>query len=192
MKTITLFFFFLFALTLTAHAQITKGNWLVGGNLTYGIQEGESNSNGNKSTSKGSALNLNADIGYFVINKLSVGLTPYFGFGNPDGSNNSSIGFGIGPFARYYFLKPEKILNIFSQLEYYYGNSYSNGKKESESNGYSIKNGVAIFLNNSIAFEVSLNYNVSKNNYESGYDSKFKDFNIGVGFQIHLEKTTNQ
>lgn len=188
MKTITLFFFIVFAMTTTSNAQITKSNWLVGGDGSYSVQKGEGTSNGITNVTKASGLILRSNIGYFVMDNLVLGLTPQFSFSNPEGPNNGGFGFGIGPLARYYFLKPEKKINIFSQISYFYGNGFSNGKKTSTSNGFLVKAGPAIFFNQSVALEVTLNYERSKNKYEAGSEAKFQNLNIGIGFQIHLEK----
>ncbi len=180
--TITLFSF------LTSNAQITKGNWMMGGNLSLSNNESESTTGSNTQTFKANKFNIDGSIGYFPIDKLAIGLSPSFTWNNPEGSRNSGIGYGLGPFARYYYLKPEKRFNLFSHFEYIYYNGFSNGEKISSTNEFTIKNGVAVFLNSSVALELSLNYNNSKVDFESGTTSKFKEFNIGVGFQIHLEK----
>mgnify|MGYP003611468686 CR=1 FL=1 len=188
MKTSKLFIAIVLLSFVTSNAQITKGNWMMGGNLSLSESESGYYDASTSQNFKASRLLVNGSIGYFPIDKLAVGVSPYFSWSNPEGSKNSGIGYGFGPFARYYYLKPEKRYNIFSHLEYIYYTGYSNGKKISNTNQFGIKNGVAIFLNSSVALELSLNYNNSKVSSESGSESKFKEFNIGVGFQIHLEK----
>ena len=190
MKTFKLFIGFTILSFLTSNAQITKGNWMMGGNLKFSKSKSEFTSNNNTQIQEGSGLNLTSNIGYFPIDKFAVGLTPSFVFNNPEGSNNNSIGYGIGPFVRYYFLKVENRINLFSQVEYQYGNGYSNGKKTSNNKNYNFRVGPSIFFNSSVALEFTLEYQLSDNNYlsGSGSQSKFTNFNIGVGFQIHLEK----
>ena len=188
MKTITLFFFIVFGMTLIANAQITKGNWLVGGDGSYSVQKGESTNYGTINTIKASGLILRSNIGYFLMDNLALGITPRFSFSNPEGSNNGGFGFGIGPLARYYFLKPEKKVNIFSQISYSFGYGYDNGINTSTSNGFLAKAGSAIFFNQSVALEVTLNYESSKTKFETGSEIRGQNLNIGIGFQIHLEK----
>ena len=189
MKTIQLFITIALLSFLTTNAQITKGNWMVGGNLKYSKSKTEFTSNNNTQTQEGSGLNLTSNIGYFPIDKFAVGITPYFSFNNPEGSNKS-IGYGVGPFVRYYFLKTENRINEFSHVEYQYGNGYSDGKKTSNNNSFNFKAGPSIFFNSSVALEFTLEYQLSDYDYLSGSGSqyKFTNFNIGVGFQIHLEK----
>src|SRR5690606_33916513 len=120
----------------------------------------------------------------------AVGIVPYFGYGNPEGPGNSGYGFGIGPFVRYYFLKPDKRINFLSHIEYQFGNGYSQGDKTTETTNFNFKTGPAIFFNSSIAMEITLEYAYGKTTSFSGNgsESKINDFNIGIGFQIHLEK----
>ena len=185
----TLFLFVILATTLNSNAQITKGNWLVGGNFKFYNSTSENISNDFTTTNTGLGFNFSSDLGYFIKDKFAIGLVPTFGYGNPGGSGNSGYGFGIGPFARYYFLNPEKTVNIFSHLEYQFGNGYRQGEKASETQNFNIKAGPAIFFNNSVAMEITLEYAYGKVTSFLGNDSesKFNHFNIGIGFQIHLE-----
>lgn len=186
----TLFFLIVLSTSLTFNAQITEDNWLVGGNFKFYQSKSESTSNDFTMTHRGLGFNLSADLGYFLKDKFAIGLIPAFGYGNPEGSGNSGYGFGIGPFLRYYFLKPEKTINIFSHLEYQFNQGYRQGNKSTETQNFNIKAGPAIFFNNSVAMEVTLEYAYGKVTSFSGVrsKSKFNDFNIGIGFQIHLEQ----
>lgn len=190
MKTLTLFFFIVFTTLCTVNAQITQGNWMVGGNFRLYNQKSESTSNNFTTTQKGFGFNLSTNLGYFFKDKFAAGIVPYFGYGNPEGSGNSNYGFGIGPFARYYFLKPDKRINVFSHIEYQFGNGFRQGNKTTETKNFNLKAGPSIFFNSSVAMEVTLEYAYGKTTSfsGSGSESKVNNFNIGVGFQIHLEK----
>ena len=63
-------------------------------------------------------------------------------------------------------------------------------EKTSNNNNFNFKAGPSIFFNSSVALEFTLEYQLSDYDYLSGSGSqyKFTNFNIGVGFQIHLEK----
>ena len=183
MKTLTLFFFFVFTTLFTANAQITKGNWMVGGSTYFGTSKAESDS----STSEGTSINMFANIGYFPLDKLVVGLTPSVGYSKTKGNSDSNTGFGIGAFTRYYFLKPDKRINLFTHLEYTTYNNYTSGKKTNTSNNFIVKGGPVIYLNSSVGLELTLNYENTKANSAFG-NSIFNTFNLGLGFQIHLEK----
>jgi hypothetical protein len=186
----TLFFFLVISISLTLNAQITKDNWLVGGNFRFYNEKSESTNNHFSTTQKGLGVNLSADLGYFLMDKFAIGLVPTFGYGNPEGSGNSGYGFGIGPFVRYYFLNPDKRINIFSHLEYQFNNGYRQGDRTTETQNFNIKAGPTIFFNNSVAMEITLEYVYGKVTSFSGNgsESRMNGFNIGIGFQIHLEK----
>ncbi|HTO34785.1 MAG: hypothetical protein RBR78_01190 [Flavobacteriaceae bacterium] len=77
-----------------ANAQITKGNWMVGGNANFNHTKYESFGD-YPSEGKSSGIQLNASLGYFVIDNFAVGISPSFGFSNPEGSNNSTAGYGL-------------------------------------------------------------------------------------------------
>jgi hypothetical protein len=161
----------LIIVTTHSYSQVTKGYWLMGGNGNAGTFN-ETNTDGNKR--KGTFLNLNPNIGYFFVDNLAVGLS-----GQIITKTNILPAYGVGPFVKYYFLKEDKAINVFSELSYY-SFFYENYKLST----LNIQAGTAFFLNNSVALEVSLNYN----NSIDKFDNKESQINLGVGFQIHLEK----
>jgi hypothetical protein len=183
MKTIHQFFIATLLVTLSANAQITKGNWMVGGsgNLTTYKSEYKSNSQSSiSSETSGKGISLFPNIGHFIFDKFAVGLTPSYGYFETENSSGSS--FGIGSFARYYFLKPDNRVNLLSQVSY----SYFQGEN-TNGNNYIIKAGPTIFFNESAALEITLDYN-SNISKDQNSVSKVSSFNIGIGLQIHLKK----
>lgn len=96
---------------LTANSQISKGYWLLGGNADF------------KSSTEKSALretttkldfigyNVNPNVGYFILDKLAIGLNANISSSKYN-EDKTSVGYGLGPFARYYFLKPDKQINL--------------------------------------------------------------------------------
>ena len=186
MKTVTLFFFFVLTTVLTANAQITKGNWMVGGTGNFSSYESKYKSNGNEITNKGLGINLSPNIGYFLADKFVVGASLSIGYTKPKGSDDS-FGYGIGPYVRYYFLREDKQINLFSEVNYIFGETKS-GNNKSKSNGYGLKAGSVIFFNSSVGLEVSLDYNSSKLIPNNSDSSTYNNLQIGLGFQIHLEK----
>lgn len=126
--------------------------------------------------SKGTFIFINPNIGYFILDKFAIGLT-----GQISTRTNIIPGYQLGTFAKYYFLKDDRVINIFSEI------SYNSVFSEADYvyNTIKLKTGTAIFLNNSVALEVSINYykgnsKLAGNNASNVY--------LGVGFQIHLEK----
>jgi len=150
-------------------SQTEKGTVLLGGSASYLSVDDES------------LININPNIGYFVANKFVMGLNA--NYINSDGSNI----LGLGPYVRGYFLTTEKG-SIFAQGGYNYLRFSSGNTTESE-NGYSLGLGYAVFLNSSIALELSGNYvkyEFNNNSFYSLSDSGI--FSFSVGFQIHFKR----
>jgi hypothetical protein len=184
MKTLTLFFFILLALTLTANAQITKGNWMVGGEVSF--QTSENTSNG--ISDKYSFIYMSPNIGYFFIDKLAGGISLEFAFTDPFKSNNSQA-YGFAPFIRYYFLKTDKEFNIFSEASYGYSFGKNGLNEKSNSSNFKFKSGFVLFFNNSVGLELAISYLNSKSELESrGIKGKREQLMFGIGLQIYLEK----
>ncbi len=165
----------LFAGTIS-QAQITKGNWMVGGSGSF--FSGHLKSETDNLNFYG--FDLRPNVGYFIADKFGVGLTPLLTYSKTEGGS-SVTNYGIGPYVRYYLLKPDKIVNVLTQVGYsYVGTSNSN----KNSTAVDFKAGPVIYFNSSVAFEMTLNYNI--NNLSS--DTRYNIFSVGMGFQIHLEK----
>jgi hypothetical protein len=186
MKTTKLFFILTLFSFLTSNAQITKGNWMVGGTGNFSSYESTYKSNGNEITNKGIGINISPKIGYFLADKFVIGTSLSIGYTKPKESDNS-FGYGIGPYARYYFLNVDRHVNFFTEVNYIFGETKS-GDNKSKSNGYGLKAGSVFFFNNSVGLEVSLDYNSSKLAPNNSDNSTYNNLQIGLGFQIHLEK----
>jgi len=172
-------------LTIANHAnsQIEKRNWMIGGAGSF------RSSNYNNGVSKQNILQLNGDVGYFILNKLTAGLKPGYERTGTKGNfspNNVVIStYYLGPFARYYFLPVNKRVNIFSELSYQYGIMRTSQGVSQNSNNYTGYIGCAAFFNNCVALEFTLGYSSYLYNNNSG---KVNSVIAGVGFQFHLEK----
>jgi outer membrane protein len=186
LKANILFFLFALAFSLTTNAQITKGNWLAGGNGNFVFSKAKSeNSNGNVSTSKAFGFNLQPKIGYFPLDKFAVGLSLRLNHYNPSESNLSNWSSGIGPFLRYYFLPTDELVNVFSEVGYVFATDLKGSSFNSNSIG--LKAGTVIFFTASVGLEVTLNYDYTKRNADSSKDLGNR-FSLGIGFQVHLKK----
>jgi hypothetical protein len=180
MKSIRLLFIAVLLFSGITNAQITKGNWMVGGdasfdNTTLKNKDGEILGSGN-------GVRIYPNIGYFFLTKFAAGINANFNYNKTSGAS-STTGYGVGPFVRYYFLKPEKIVNVFAEANYNYYKSYSQGESTTNSSSYRFKAGPVIYFNSSVGLELTLNYSSAKlETYTSNY------FNVSLGFQIHLEK----
>lgn len=163
-------------LAVNTNAQITKGNWMVGGSgnfYSYQLKD-------NYGTNSGMGIELRPNVGFFIKDKLAIGISPLFAYSKPE--NGSSVtSYGIGPYIRYYLLKPENRVNILTHVGYACSGSNNSIDK---STALDFKLGPAIYFNSSVALEMTLNYSLNKLNSSTDYNI----FSLGLGFQIHLEK----
>lgn len=180
---ITLFSF------LMSNAQITKGNWLMGGNgnLSFTKSEGKNNNTAGLiinsiPDSESIGILLEPNIGYFIKDKfaagLKIGFENYFSTQSSFQLNNTQ--FTIGPFLRYYILDVDKPFNIFLEPSYF---RYSYKPLGNPSQGFGFKFGHAYFLNSSVGIETSLNYQ-----YKESDQLKTNTLFLAFGFQLYLEK----
>ena len=189
MKTRKLFFIITIICTVSANSQITKGNWMVGGDGSFSNKEFYNNSLKNEGA-KTSELSINANVGYFIIDKLQAGVR--FGYDDykfKNGISNDSDRYWVkyGVYTRYYFLKPEKLVNIYLDGEYFFGNNaFSGGQFKERQDGYSVSVGPTIFFNSSVAMELGINYSSAK--FRVLNDATENNLQFRVGFQIFLEK----
>tara|TARA_R110001583_G_scaffold166795_1_gene319592 strand:- start:240 stop:782 length:543 start_codon:yes stop_codon:yes gene_type:complete len=179
MKTLTLFFFFVLTLTVSLNAQIIKGNWLVGGDIAFSYSKSKPESSVD---SEAFDLDIAPNVGYFIWDKLAFGTrVNYFRSRYKTDTGTAKFDrFLVSPFARYYFLDKDKMVNPFLESSYRFSLINENNSEE-----FSAKGGMAIFLNGSVALEISLNYLnlMSKNQFVGDHT-----FLIGFGIQVHLEK----
>lgn len=158
---------------------------------TFGFQKGDVilegsvgvNSTDNKTTEvKSSSVNLSPKAGYFVTDKLAVGIEVDYGTTkstNYAGSSdiyNKSNSFGGGLFGRYYFWTPGQRFKVYGEADLDYANSFSesgNGTvtvKSDKVNTFGINAGIGanFFLTPKIAigyqFANVIGYSTSKVN----------------------------
>ena len=189
----TLFFFF----STSSIAQLDKKTWLVGGSANLYLSKRTYTSYVSSNLSGYSDelnLTISPNVGYFIIDKLGIGLRPYFSWGKGDftssnGSTSSSDSkrYGIGPFVRYYFLDKEKQFNILTDIGYQIGEWNAGGQKGKLENFY-FSIGPVIYFNSSVGMEFLLGYNAQSEVLKGYSKNSSKGLNIGIGFQIHLIK----
>ncbi|MBD3750436.1 MAG: hypothetical protein IE931_13175 [Sphingobacteriales bacterium] len=198
-RTILLLFFILF-FYLPGFAQLDKNTWIVGGGGTFSSVNDEFSSNTVSTEYKRTNLQLSPQIGYFIKDKLAVGLKPSIWWEKDKGlSSNSltiseSIRLDYGPFFRYYFLPKEKPFNILTEVSYQYGNVKDNySKNRGTRNNFEVLVGQAVYFNSTVGMEFLIGYQnqqekLTSSNNASNYSSIKKGLLVSVGFQIHLTK----
>lgn len=182
----------------TANAQLEKSTWLVGGAGNFYSSKRDYTSIVNPITngySKELNLTISPNVGYFIMDKFAVGLRPYFSWGKGEsfpydptvsGGTSDSKRYGIGPFARYYFLDKEKQFNILTDISYQVG-IWDVGKKGKLSN-FSFLAGPVIYFNTSVGMEFLLGYSTQSEELKDFSINSSKGFTVNIGFQIHLIK----
>ncbi len=173
------------SINLVAHAQTSKDWYIIGGqisNIGLGFQSGSTNF----------SLSLTPRVAWFIRDDFALGAEALLGFNTASGF--TSIGYGIGPIARYYFKGNglEGVRKTRWFLDANVGLSGTNSKVSSlpstNTNGLGLGfgPGVAYFLNENIALEVLAKYNLTAG---FGNSTTNSGLNIGIGFQIHLPKS---
>ena len=191
------------------NAQLEKNTWLLGGNFNFNQQK---NNGYFKFINRGYSLNenyysnkvsisFNSNIGYFIIDKLALGVNFNFSYINDPGQYGvitKDLILDYGTFARYYLLKKEKNFNIpiiinyaFLKKIYYDLGSYNNYIKQ---NTFKFQTGLDFFLNSALGLEFLIGYgyteyNQNLNDYFISYENKYvNELLINIGFQFHLIK----
>lgn len=175
-----------------SHSQLTKGNWLVGGNGKFYSYKSQYSSASYSSEASYTQIDLSPNIGYFVADKLAFGVRPTF---SSIKGEVTTIGGGItnvqrywfGPFGRYYFLEATGKTNLVTDVSYQFG-LFNAGGQKGDLRQFSALAGPVIFFNSSVGLEFLLGYSYSKEDVEMASKQINKGFQIALGFQIHLEK----
>jgi hypothetical protein len=184
MKKIALLQFFIVTPFLL-YAQLDKRNWLVGGNTSftrtkYNSEAGQKN--------LGYEFRVNPNIGYFVKEKLPVGLRfPIWSGGTKaqgTGKYSRYTDLNLGPFIRYYILSSDNPYNLVTEVCYLYGETIGNTQKSSK-NTFSFSAGPVVYFTSSAGLELLVSYSKTHISNFAG-DNNSIIFNLG--FQFHLER----
>lgn len=185
MKTHYLFLFIILITSTTVNAQITKGNWMVGGTFSYNKLE---NTSSNTIVDKESILTIKPMVGYFLKDKFALGLRSEFYNSNATiiGSNrNSFFRLELGPYLRYYFFPVNNRLNLFSESAFLLSLWKGNGSKWDSTNGFLINVGPVVYLNSIVGLEFTLGYS---SQFFRNNNGSLNNIRTGIGLQIHLGK----
>jgi hypothetical protein len=174
---------FLLLLNIVCYCQITKKNWMVGGNASYSSYKHSSTATVQYEQN---IIQVSPAIGYFLIDKLAVGLRPSISHQKQDFDNTTYTHISIGPFIRQYFLQPDNRINLFAEAGYSYGQFTGRDQPEKrKSNTIALSGGPVFYFNSSVGLEMFLSYTSKK---FTGSPGRNNELVFGLGFQIHLEK----
>jgi hypothetical protein len=172
----------------TAMPQISKGQFLVGGNISF---ESVKNDGTNVVNYKTTTLSVSPNIGYFIIPKLVGGLRlnlMAYKQSIPVYYHQTNI--SLSPFIRYYLLSQKQKLNVLVDVSYINSRRkfrfQSNTTGIERTNGYNVSVGPSIFLNEHIALEFLLGCKRTK--IKDIGENKNTVLNTVLGLQIHLAK----
>ena len=180
MKTVLFTLLASFFLSINANSQITKRNWMLGGNAYYSTHKSE-RYDGNEEYSD-LWIAIEPSIGYFIADNIAIGgkLEMYF--------TNASKSFIISPFARYYFRKPNNTLNFFTEGNIGYGYAFPDSTDNYSKFKYGLKAGPVVFLTPNIGLELSLDYyHLDADSGSDFWTGKSENIRVGFGLQVHLE-----
>lgn len=163
----------------SSFGQINKGQFLVGGNVSF-----ESQKSGDDDNSKTTSFQFSPNAGYFFINNLAGGARVSFSTFKEEGEDAFNS-FLFAPFVRYYFLPAAQKVNILADASYGLG-SMKQGDSESF-NQFSVAAGPVVFLSPHTALEFTLQYRSAGGDAYGG-DDRLNSFGVNAGFQIHLGK----
>lgn len=188
----TLAFIFFSTFFVTANGQITKNNWLVGGSGSFYSYNNQYTSAAYSNEAEYTRIDIGANVGYFVADKVAFGLRPTFSsfagrVTSTGGGSTNAQRYFLGPFGRYYFLTTDKQTNIVTDVSYQFGLSNNSGQRGNLS-AFSAMAGPVVFFNSSVGMEFLIGYKYSKDDIENASTEIRKGFQVTIGFQIHLEK----
>jgi opacity protein-like surface antigen len=185
MKTLKISLLLLMTFLLTdARAQISKGSFLLGSNLSFNASNiTEKNKNGNKNVLPSTySLSVNPKLGYFVMENLSIGIDINFIYTRDTTSNSSETSsrthFLMGPFGRYYFLLND---NLYLFFEANVGLGLTSTPELSKTLlGAGAGPGLSFFLTDNVALETMAKYNYFQT---SGTDQTetINNLNMSIG-----------
>ncbi len=177
-----------------ADAQITKGNWMMGGNVGFSATKERGAAKINRTL-----FDIQPGTGYFFADKLVAGLK--LGYSNGTNrtiedntySEGKVIKYTFGPFARYYFLPTGNSFNILADAGYRYGIRRGRGGSPGtatpwskyDTHTFTFSTGTVLFLNTCVGLELLLGYSTEKVVHYRGNNGSLL---LNAGLQIHLEK----
>lgn len=170
-------------ISLTANSQITKGNWMLGGTISYASTNYNSINYGVPHTAYN--LQVSPNVGYFFVDKAAGGIRASISKIGDRDRGQSYTDFNIGPYFRYYLLSSEKQVNIVTEAAYLYGFETATASDKTSKNTFSFSAGPVIYFNSVVGLETLVSYSTYK---FSGFDGSNNTIRFGIGLQVHLEK----
>jgi hypothetical protein len=175
MKKILTGFIFLYCIQ-SLYPQLNPGAWMVGGSVSTGTSTSEA---------KGFQFLIASYSGYFPVKNFAIGIIPVFNSVD-NGKQEGFTSFYLGPYVRYYVGKSN--IKIFGELtggykQFRFYNPSSPPFKNTSIN-FRPSIGFSFFLNNHVALEGKMNYEVE--NYQLVANPQRRALFFDMGFQAYL------
>lgn len=189
------------ALFAAVNAQMEKGSWVISGSTNLGYNNVTTKySSGNVSATDPSVstFNVTPSVGYFVQDKLAVGLDLGFSsVSQKDGSDKTTISTtSVLPNAVYYFKNASTIVPYLGAGVGYASTKVSetyNNKTDSDSiDGFAwkAKGGVVFLINQTVGIDLGLGYNQFTNKQTvlgTEYKTTVGTFGVNAGLSVFLK-----
>ncbi|HEY2722213.1 MAG TPA: hypothetical protein VGI82_10835, partial [Chitinophagaceae bacterium] len=151
--------------TVYVNGQVQKKNWLFGGSMGFSSSKALSDVGSNTTSS----IQLTGNAGYFIIDKLAIGLQPDFVFSffkSVNGEHQHDTYSTFGPFLRYYLLPKNQKANIFMQSSYSSGIEKVSNLDASHYHAISFFAGPEIFIKSSIGIQLMVGYIMDRSKHD--------------------------
>ena len=155
---------------------LEQGSMLIGGSAGFSSSRGDG---GSRFTNIGVAPSVQ----YFVVPGLAVGGSLPLGALFRD--DETSVRFGIGPAATYFFVQAGPLHPFLDASVRYEVNQMVDDDRRSTTLGYDAGLGVMAFLNEAIGVHARLYYRASHSEFE-GQESEFDTLGLSMGVSTFL------
>lgn len=180
------------------NAQTEKGSWVIGGSTTLGFNNVTTKTKANGESYDGpkiSTFSFTPSVGYFVANKIAIGLD--LGFQSTttkdEGDKLTSSTILVMPTATYYFKSDSKVIPYLGAGVGYGSNTSKYNSSESNTTDgltWGAKGGITYMVNQSAGIDLGLAYTQFSNKEEiMGYEVKnnANTFGVNVGFSFFFK-----
>lgn len=186
-----------------SNAQMTKGDWVFSGNTGAGFNQVNTKFKAEGLSADGpkqSIFTFSPSVGYFVIDKLAIGLeanllsntTKY------DGDKESMTLFSILPNATYYFTNDSKVIPYLGAGIGYgsiknkstYAGSSITDEETTDGLAWKVKGGLTYMATQSLGINLGLSYDQfsNKETYDNiDYKTNVNTLGINIGFSYFLK-----
>lgn len=184
-----------------SNAQMTKGDWVFSGNTGLGFNSIDTNTKVEGQTYDGakvSTFSVTPSVGYFVIDKLAVGID--LGFTNlttkEDGDKTTISSFSVMPTATYYFANSSKLVPFLGAGIGYASNktkeTFAGTSTEYTADGlaWKVKGGVTYMATQSLGINLGVSFDQFANKetyFATEYKNTVNTFGVNVGFSYFIK-----